>query len=94
MVMFGAWVFFARIPAIMGIPVLFGPVHKNSFEAMELLRAGAASEVTCADDVESVLGSLVRDGAKRREMGERARRYVESKLGATEKCYAAIREYL
>ncbi|MBP2680158.1 MAG: hypothetical protein H6Q78_21 [Candidatus Krumholzibacteriota bacterium] len=81
-------------PAIMGIPVLFGPVHKNSFEAMELLRAGAASEVTCADDVESVLGSLVRDGAKRREMGERARRYVESKLGATEMCYAAIREYL
>ena len=81
-------------PAIMGIPVLFGPVHKNSFEAMELLRADAASEVTCAADVESALGSLVRDDAKRKDMGERARRFVESKLGATARCYEAIREYL
>ena len=81
-------------PAIMGIPVLFGPIHKNSFEALELLRAGAASEVAGAADVERVLGSLVRDGAKRKEMGERARRFVESQLGATERCYEAIREYL
>jgi 3-deoxy-D-manno-octulosonic-acid transferase len=81
-------------PAIMGIPVLFGPVHKNSFEAMELLRADAAIGIAGAGDVERELGSLVREDAKRKEMGERARRFVESKLGATQRCYEAIREYL
>jgi 3-deoxy-D-manno-octulosonic-acid transferase len=81
-------------PAIMGIPVIFGPVNKNSFEAMELLRAEAAIEVSNADEMWSALVSVVRDGAKRKEMGERARRFVESKLGATDRCYEAIREYL
>jgi 3-deoxy-D-manno-octulosonic-acid transferase len=81
-------------PAIMGIPVVFGPVHKNSFEALELLRAGAAIEVKNADEIWSALQGLAGDGTNRKEMGRRARSYVESHLGATDRCYEAIREYL
>ncbi len=81
-------------PAIMGIPVLFGPVHKNSFEALELLRHGAAVEVTDAKEAFDALSGLVGDRAKRMEMGKRARAYVESQLGATQRCHDAIREYL
>lgn len=81
-------------PAIMGIPVLFGPVHKNSFEALELLRHGAAVEVTSEKQVFDALAGLVEDRAKRLEMGKRARAYVESQLGATARCHEAIREFL
>ena len=81
-------------PAIMGIPVLFGPVHKNSFEALELLRYGAAIEVNTETETFDALAGLVKDHDKRTDMGRRARAYVESQLGATERCYEAIREYL
>lgn len=81
-------------PAVMGVPVLFGPVHRNSFEAMELLRCGAAAEVRNAEEMSGALDSLIADQSKRSGMGERARSYVESQLGATERCFDAIREYL
>ncbi len=81
-------------PAVMGIPVLFGPVHRNSFEALELLRCGAAAEVRNAEEMSGALGSLIADQSKRSRMGELARSYVESQLGATERCFDAIREYL
>ena len=81
-------------PAIMGIPVLFGPVHKNSFEAMELLNRDAAFEVTGRQDIYARLRSMLRDDKARRSMGERAKAYVESQLGATDRCMERITEYL
>lgn len=81
-------------PAIMGIPVLFGPIHKNSFEALELVRRGAAIEVTSEAEIFDGLTALVKDRNKRTEMGRLARGYVESQLGATQRCLEAIREYL
>jgi 3-deoxy-D-manno-octulosonic-acid transferase len=81
-------------PAIMGIPVLFGPNHKNSFEAIELLKSGAAIEVHNSEDIHESLTKMLRDDKKRLEMGRRARSYVESQLGATERCLEAIQEYL
>jgi 3-deoxy-D-manno-octulosonic-acid transferase len=81
-------------PAIMGIPVLFGPVHANSFEAVELLGRGAAVEVTTAEAIYESLGSILRDGDLRREMGGRALSYVESQLGATDRCMETLVEYL
>jgi len=81
-------------PAIMGIPVLFGPVHKNSFEALELLKFRAAIEVNGSEDFHDSLSTLLRDRDARLEMGARARSYVESQLGATDRCLEAIEEYL
>ncbi len=81
-------------PAIMGIPVLFGPVHKNSFEALELLKFRAAIEVNGSEDSHDSLSTLLRDRDARLEMGARARSYVESQLGATDRCLEAIEEYL
>jgi 3-deoxy-D-manno-octulosonic-acid transferase len=81
-------------PAVMGIPVVFGPVHKNSFEAIELLRYGAAVVAANGTDIFRALESWAADTRKRLEMGGNARRYVESQLGATERCVEAIREYL
>lgn len=81
-------------PAIEGLPVLFGPVHDNSFEALRLQDVGAGFEVKTADDIRRVLGGLLSDDQARRDAGAAAVGYVESQLGATEKCVAAIAEYL
>ena len=81
-------------PAIMGLPVLFGPVHDNSFEALELLRFDAASTVATQADMTAALELLVTDPAAREHRGERAKAYVESQLGATQRCMDIIEPYL
>jgi len=81
-------------PAIEGLPVLFGPVHDNSFEALRLLESGAGFAVHSADEIGACVTRLLDDESARQGAGEAARHYVESQLGATEKCVAAIEEYL
>jgi 3-deoxy-D-manno-octulosonic-acid transferase len=81
-------------PAIMGIPVLFGPHHRNSFEAIELVRRGAAFEVDDAGDIGDRLAELHRDEGIRKAMGRRAREYVESQLGATDRCLENMKAYI
>jgi 3-deoxy-D-manno-octulosonic-acid transferase len=81
-------------PAIEGLPVVFGPVHGNSFEAIRLQESGAGFAVENEDDIRDRLARLLDDDAARERAGDQARRYVESQLGATEKCVAAISEYL
>ena len=81
-------------PAIGGVPVVFGPRHDNSFEALQLVERGAARAVRTADEVYAALGTWLRDETARAAAGRAARAYVESQLGATEKCMAALLNYL
>jgi 3-deoxy-D-manno-octulosonic-acid transferase len=81
-------------PAIAGVPVVFGPKHDNSFEALQLIARGAARAVKTGDDVYAALSLWLNDTAARQSAGEAARAYVESQLGATEKCMAALSQYL
>jgi 3-deoxy-D-manno-octulosonic-acid transferase len=81
-------------PAIAGVPVVFGPKHDNSFEAMQLLERGAARAIRTADDAYAALGAWLRDPSACAQAGRAARAYVESQLGATEKCMAALSKYL
>jgi len=81
-------------PAVEGLPVLFGPVHDNSFEALRLIEAEAAFPVRDQTEIRNLLRKLLEDRSAREAAGARARRYVESQLGATEKCVEAIAEYL
>jgi 3-deoxy-D-manno-octulosonic-acid transferase len=81
-------------PAIAGIPVLFGPGHDNSLEALRLMEQEAGFCVSDASQIRERLGELLDDSNARLGAGERARAYVESQLGATEKCLAAIADYV
>jgi 3-deoxy-D-manno-octulosonic-acid transferase len=81
-------------PAIMGMPVLFGPVNKNSWEALELLRIGAAIQVKNGQDVSRSLRTLLDDGDKRRLMGEKAKEFVKTQLGASNRCMAAMEDFI
>lgn len=81
-------------PAIMGIPVMFGPSHENSFEAIQLLRERAAIEVGNESEIYQSLKRILDSEDLRSSMGRRALAFVESQLGATERCMKAIEGYL
>jgi len=81
-------------PAIAGVPVLFGPRHDNSFEALQLIERGAASVVRSADDIYATILRYLDDASLRARAGGAGRSYVESQLGATEKCMAAMQPWL
>jgi 3-deoxy-D-manno-octulosonic-acid transferase len=81
-------------PAIAGIPVVFGPRHDNSFEAQQLIEHGAATAGGSAEQLHAALAHYLGDESQRQRAGAAARAYVESQLGATEKCMAALSAYL
>ena len=81
-------------PAIAGVPVVFGPRHDNSFEAIQLVEHGAARAIRTADEAYAALSTWLRDESARKAAGAAARAYVDSQLGATEKCMAALTPYL
>jgi len=81
-------------PAIAGLPVVFGPVHENSFEALRLIEEGAGFVARNEREAGDHLSRLTADEAARRAAGENARAYVASQIGATEKCVAIIEEWL
>jgi 3-deoxy-D-manno-octulosonic-acid transferase len=81
-------------PAIAALPVVFGPRHDNSFEASQLVARGAAASIRDAGEAYTQLRRFLFDAAARERAGRAARAYVESQLGATEKCMAALSRWL
>ncbi len=78
-------------PAIMGLPVFFGPRYDGAPEAEGLMETGAAAVVHSADELERRLHAVMTDASVHRRMGDRARAYVEANLGASERCVARLR---
>jgi 3-deoxy-D-manno-octulosonic-acid transferase len=70
-------------PAIFGQPVLFGPNHLNSYEAGELLQAGAAFRIMNQQEFREKTSLLIRDDRLRQSMGEKARNLIIGNTGAT-----------
>ena len=81
-------------PAIAGLPVVFGPRHDNSFEAVQLIERGAATTVDNEEETYAALKHYLTNEAARRDAGAAATTYVKSQLGATQKCMAALSAYL
>lgn len=71
-------------PAVYGIPVLFGPNYGRFREAKGLIAASAATAVHNYATLRDGMNSALENAA---EMGEAAKRYVASEIGATEKIY-------
>ena len=82
-------------PAVLGVPVLFGPFNYSFREtADDLLANDAGIMVADADELASAVATLVRDAARRRAMGDRARDVVLRGQGATQRNYEMIRALL
>ena len=70
-------------PAVYGIPVLFGPVNRNSHEAQLLKAAGGGLEVHSEAEIRTALEKIFSEEDYRRQTGEAARQLVEAHRGAT-----------
>jgi 3-deoxy-D-manno-octulosonic-acid transferase len=82
-------------PAVLGVPVLFGPYNFSFKETVEdLLAADAGKLVRDADELRAVVVALVADRDARRALGMRAQRVVEAGRGATARNFALLAELL
>jgi 3-deoxy-D-manno-octulosonic-acid transferase len=82
-------------PAVLGVPVLFGPYNFSFKETVEdLLAADAGRLVHDASELTAAVVELVADGAARRALGSRAQRVTEAGRGATSRNYALLAELL
>jgi 3-deoxy-D-manno-octulosonic-acid transferase len=78
-------------PAIVAVPVLFGPYNFSFKETVEdLLAANAGWLVRDAAELASAVARLVADRDLRRDLGMRAQRVVRDGQGATSRNYDLI----
>jgi len=87
---FGKGVHNTMEPACFGLPVLFGPQHRNSYEATLMLEAGGAFAVRDSRQAASIISHFLTDEAFLRHSGERTREVVVNNLGATRNTIAAL----
>jgi 3-deoxy-D-manno-octulosonic-acid transferase len=82
-------------PAILGVPVLFGPFNFSFKETVDdLLAADAGKLVRDATELERNVVALVADRDARRALGLRAQRVIEAGRGATARNYALLAQLL
>ena len=77
-------------PASFGAPVLFGPEHHKSRDALLLIAADGARAVSSAGQLESVMADLLGDAARARQIGANAREIVRRGTGAAAKSLALV----
>jgi len=78
-------------PAVYGIPVLYGPKHENSQEALELARRGGGIVVQDQQDCYRALRTLLSDEQERGHAGTVALKLVKENIGATERLLERIK---
>ena len=81
-------------PAVYGIPVVYGPKHENSQEAVELARRGGGFVVRNPQECYQVLKNLLVNGKTRRKSGAEALRLVKQNIGATSRFLEHLEEVL
>jgi len=72
-------------PAIYAIPVLFGPVHKNSYEAVNLAKCEGGIVFENESQAKDILNTLISDESFRQRTGKKALEMAQNNIGATEK---------
>jgi 3-deoxy-D-manno-octulosonic-acid transferase len=80
--------------AVYGIPVVFGPRHRNSHEPLMLVERGGGFVVNDTQELTRTLGSLLDNEAVRSAAGDRSAQFVRANLGATDRFLAQLEPYL
>lgn len=81
-------------PASYGIPVLLGPHHANSQEAVEMVQRGAAFAAPDAETLRLRMEQLLDDDRTREAVGEKALAVVQHNIGATERFLSYLEQVL
>ncbi len=72
-------------PAVYGIPVVYGPKHTNSQEAIELVRRGGGFVVNDQQECYRTLRTLLNDKKANSTAGFQALKLVKENIGATKR---------
>jgi 3-deoxy-D-manno-octulosonic-acid transferase len=70
-------------PAIFGIPVYYGPTHKNSYEAIQLANGNGGIVILNEMDLYREIKSIINDEVKRKVLGKKAEKFATKNVGAT-----------
>ncbi|HMC54812.1 MAG TPA: glycosyltransferase N-terminal domain-containing protein [Gemmatimonadaceae bacterium] len=81
-------------PAAYGAPVIFGPKHQKSRDALALLAAGGGRAVSSGADIERSLAEWSMDGAARNAAGASAAAMIEQGRGAAERSLRLVERLL
>ncbi len=81
-------------PAVLGLPVLFGPRIRNAFEAVRLVEFGAACVVRTSEDFSREVEPMLRNEELRARRGRTASEYIRNCCGATVHCVDLIEKHL
>lgn len=81
-------------PASFGVPVLFGPRHTGSRDALALLRAGGAQTFADERSAVSSITRWLRNAADRNASGQQARQVVRDGLGAADRSTRLVESLL
>jgi len=76
-------------PATFGLPIIIGPNYKKFAEAVDLIGIGAAFSIHSDSEFNAVLNNLAVDSA-RESAASISKKYVQSKIGATEIILASV----
>jgi 3-deoxy-D-manno-octulosonic-acid transferase len=76
--------------AVYGIPVLFGPNHKRFKEACDLISQGGAYTISSDKEYVEVMNRLLSSPEMLKETGDKAKDFVYSKAGVTDKILKEI----
>jgi 3-deoxy-D-manno-octulosonic-acid transferase len=80
--------------AVYGIPVVYGPRHKNSQEAVTLAQRGGGFVVENAATLHETLHMLISNEQLRTQAGNAAGDFVRQNVGATERFLKHLDKYL
>jgi 3-deoxy-D-manno-octulosonic-acid transferase len=81
-------------PAILAVPVVFGPYNFSFKETVDdLLAANAGTLVRDVTELSAAVTALASDRNARRELGRRARDVVRARQGATARNYALLERF-
>ncbi len=81
-------------PAVLGLPVFFGPKIDNSWEADMLVRLGAGKVVSSPEEFARDAGALLGDRALLDSLGEKASGFIRRSCGAAPRCLDLIEKYI
>ena len=81
-------------PAVLELPVFFGPKIDNSWEADMLFRLGAGMVVRSPEEFAHEAGTLLEDRALLESLGKKASEFIRGNCGAAPRCLDLIEKYL
>jgi 3-deoxy-D-manno-octulosonic-acid transferase len=71
-------------PAIFGIPVFYGPVHENSYEAIQLANDNGGIIIRDSKEIYKEIRKIFDNEDVRNELGEKAEKFATKNVGATD----------